>query len=162
MMPTMSGVRIEKCDVGSPAAIELIAALDAELDQRYPEEGANFFELEAGEVAPDSGAFVIAFVNDTPAGCGAVRRIDDLAFEIKRMYVVPSFRGRGIARAVLATLETEAQDLGASRLVLETGDRQPEALALYRRSGYSPIPRFGQYVDSPLSVCMAKELHAQA
>ena len=78
------------------------------------------------------------------------------------MYVVPSFRGRGIAKAVLETLETEAQELGASRLVLETGERQPEALALYRRSGFSPIPPFGQYIDSPLSVCMAKELHAQA
>jgi GNAT superfamily N-acetyltransferase len=74
------------------------------------------------------------------------------------MYVVPAFRGQGIARRLLTALEAESTALGISRLVLETGDRQPEALALYERAGFARIPAFGKYVDSPLSVCMAKQL----
>ncbi|WP_437818266.1 GNAT family N-acetyltransferase [Sorangium sp. So ce1078] len=67
-------------------------------------------------------------------------------------------RGRGVARAVLAALEEEARRLGVTRLVLETGERQPEALALYSRTGFRRIPPFGEYVDSPLSVCLEKLL----
>ena len=78
--------------------------------------------------------------------------------EVKRMYVRTAARGRGIGGAILVALETEARVLGVSRLVLETGVRQPEALALYRRFGFDVIPPFGEYVESPLSVCMAKDL----
>jgi N-acetylglutamate synthase-like GNAT family acetyltransferase len=78
--------------------------------------------------------------------------------EIKRMYVVPDLRGQGIARRLLTALEAESTALGIARLVLETGARQPEALALYERAGFARIPAFGEYVDSPLSVCMAKQL----
>ena len=158
MVSPMLNIRTEKCDVEAPTATRLIAELDAELDRRYPEDEANFFDLESSDVTSGSGAFMIAYINDTPVGCGAVRKLDNRDFEIKRMYVVPSFRGQGISKVLLAVLESEAQVLGASRLVLETGNRQPEALALYRGSGYSDIPRFGQYINSPLSVCMAKEV----
>ncbi len=91
-------------------------------------------------------------------GCGAVRRIEARTGEIKRMYVSPDARGRGIGRAVLAALEAEARTLGIARLVLETGLRQGEALALYEGAGFSRIPPFGEYVNSPLSLCMAKDL----
>jgi GNAT superfamily N-acetyltransferase len=74
------------------------------------------------------------------------------------MYVAPEERGRGVGRALLAALEAAARALGLSRLVLETGDRQREAIALYRRAGFRDIPPFGEYVGSPLSVCMGKEL----
>ena len=154
----VSSVKIQRCDVESPTAVELISALNAELVQRYPEDGANFFELDSSDVASGNGAFLAAYVEDEPVGCGAVRRLNDADFEIKRMYVAPFFRGHGVGQSMLAALESEAEALGAPRLVLETGDRQPEALALYRRSGFSDIPRFGQYVDSPLSVCMEKRL----
>jgi GNAT superfamily N-acetyltransferase len=92
-----------------------------------------------------------------------VRRLDvvDAGFaaaEIKRMYVAPATRSAGVGAAILAALEGEARALGVGRLLLETGARQPEALALYRRAGFVAIPRFGAYVGSELSLCMAKAL----
>ena len=88
----------------------------------------------------------------------AIRRLGDDEAEIKRMYVLPALRGRGIGGALLDALEAEARALGVRRLLLETGERQPEALALYRRAGFVVIEPYGEYVDSPLSVCMAKTL----
>jgi GNAT superfamily N-acetyltransferase len=87
-----------------------------------------------------------------------VRRNEPYVAEIKRMYVAPAVRGRGIGRQVLQELEAIASHLRANRIVLETGLRQPDALALYRRAGFVEIPLFGEYVDSPLSVCMEKIL----
>jgi putative acetyltransferase len=145
----------------SPIAERLIRSLNQELDDRYPEEGTNHFDLDAEEVAEGRGAFLVAFVADEPVGCGAVRRIDATVFEIKRMYVVPTARGRGVGRRILDELESVARRLGASRLVLETGVRQPEALALYSRTGFTTIPLFGKYANPPhseLTVCMAKDL----
>ena len=85
----------------------------------------------------------------TALGCGALRVLGDGVAEVKRMYVAPSARGRGIARAVLAGLEDAARDRGWTTLRLETGPRQPEAIALYTRAGYRPIEAFGGYVDAP-------------
>jgi GNAT superfamily N-acetyltransferase len=133
----------------SPNAQQLILALNTELDERYPEEGANHFDLDAEEVAAGRGAFLVAFDADKPVGCGAVRRFSPKVCEIKRMYVVPAARGRGVGRRILDELELIARELGASRLVLETGVRQPEALALYGGAGFTVIPVFGSYADSP-------------
>ncbi|XXS81548.1 GNAT family N-acetyltransferase [Sorangium sp. So ce176] len=152
-------VEIRRASIASPVAQALIEALNAELSSRYPEEGANHFALEEGEVAEDRGAFLVARDGDgRPLGCGALRRLDARTAEIKRMYVAPEARGRGVARAVLAALEAEARRLGVTRLVLETGERQPEALALYSQAGFRRTPPFGEYVDSPLSVCLEKLL----
>ncbi|MFC0680483.1 GNAT family N-acetyltransferase [Lysobacter korlensis] len=78
--------------------------------------------------------------------------------ELKRMFVAPAARGAGVATALLTTLERTAVDLGVSRLVLETGPRQPEAIALYEKHGYVRIPNFGPYINDPLSLCFAKDL----
>jgi GNAT superfamily N-acetyltransferase len=137
---------------------QLISALNAELEERYPEEGANFFRLHAEEVADGRGAFLVAYCDGRPIGCGAVRRNEPGIAEIKRMYVAPEARGRGFGRRVLDELEAVARQLGVRRLVLETGPRQPEALALYRNAGYVDIPLFGEYIGSEFSVCMAKDL----
>jgi len=153
-----TGVIVRRFDILSPAAQALIAALNAELSNRYPEEGANHFRLDPDEVADSRGAFLIASRSGKPIGCGAVRRIEDRTGEIKRMYVSPEERGRGVGHALLVALEAEARALGISRLVLETGDRQSEAMALYQRGGFSRIAPFGEYMGCPLSVCMAKEL----
>lgn len=136
----------------------LIAALNGELLARYPEEGATHFRLDLAEVAPGRGAFLVARLAEEPIGCGAIRRLDAERAEVKRMYVVPAARGRRVGAAILTALEAEARLLGVARLVLETGERQPESLALYRRAGFTEIPRFGEYVDSALSLCMAKAL----
>jgi putative acetyltransferase len=154
----MSDVIISRFDILSREARNLIDALNAELSRLYPEEGANHFRLSPDEVAPGRGAFLIALRSGKPVGCGAVRRIEETTAEIKRMYVKPEERGQGIGRALLLALEAEARTLGVSRLVLETGLRQSEAITLYEHAGFSRIPPFGEYVQSPLSFCMAKEL----
>jgi GNAT superfamily N-acetyltransferase len=144
-------------------ARELLAALDAELARRYPNPEDNFLDLAEEDVAPGRGAFVIARDGERPVGCGAVRLLPEgpdgvVIAEIKRMYVAPEARGRRLANLILTVLEAEARRLRAHRLVLEAGARQPEALALYRRAGFVPIPRFGPYADAPESLCFAKTL----
>jgi GNAT superfamily N-acetyltransferase len=157
-MNPYNDVDIRRAEITSSIVQQLILALNAELEDMYPEEGANHFRLDTEEVANGRGAFLVAYLDGQAVGCGAVRRNDPLVAEIKRMYVIPEARGRGIARHVLLALEAEARQLGVSRLVLETGLRQTAALALYRRAGFVEIPLFGEYLDSPLSVCMEKSL----
>jgi GNAT superfamily N-acetyltransferase len=147
-------------DLLSPTAQLLIGRLNAELERQYPEDGATHFRLDPDEVAPGRGCFWVAWLGDVPIGCGAIRKLDAETAEVKRMFVDATARGRGVGRAILDALERAARDLGCRRLVLETGDRQIEAVALYRRAGFLPIPRFGEYVDSPLSVCMEKAITA--
>ncbi|HYN20282.1 MAG TPA: GNAT family N-acetyltransferase [Thermoanaerobaculia bacterium] len=154
---TSSAITIQQVELLSPEAQALIAALNAELSSIYPEQGATHFRLDPDEVADGQGAFLVATRAANPVGCGAVRRIDARIGEIKRMYVAPEERGRGLSRLLLDELESEARALGLSRLVLETGIRQLAALALYEKAGFSRIDPFGEYVDSPLSVCMAKD-----
>src|SRR5262249_58254986 len=126
----------------SQDASTLISALNAELSALYPEPGATHFRLDPDEVGPGRGAFLVAYADGAPIGCAAVRLLDDRDAELKRMYVAPSARGRGVGRALLAALESEARALGARRLVLETGTRQAAALALYRRAGFVAIPPY--------------------
>ena len=151
-------VVVRREDLEGALAAELIGELNAELSGRYPEEGDQHFRLDAAEVAPGAGAFVVAYVADAPVGCGAVRRIAAEVGEVKRMYVREAARGRQVGGRLLAALEAEARALGIRRLVLETGVRQPEAQALYRRAGFVVIDAFGEYVGSPISVCMGKDL----
>lgn len=158
-MSTPAGeLAIRRTELTSSEAAALIAALNAELSARYPEDGATHFRLDPDEVAAGNGVFLVAALAGETVACGAVRRIAPRIAEIKRMYVMPRARGRGVAQALLARLEGEARALGARRVVLETGNRQPEALALYARAGYSTIDAYGEYLASPLSVCMGKEL----
>src|SRR5688572_18192676 len=127
----MRSLVIHRESIESQDASALIAALNAELAHRYPEPGANYFRLDASEVAPGRGAFLIARSDRQPVGCGAIRKLDEASAELKRMYVLPKHRGQGVGRDLLQHLETVGRELGVSRLVLETGTRQPEAMALY-------------------------------
>ena len=152
----------------SPIAVALVTALNVELSALYPEPGANHFRLDPDEVAPGTGVFLVARWSDRPVGCGALRNLREAGIkrefgprvgELKRMYVAPDVRGRGIGRALLIRLEAEARALGFTQLVLETGTRQTEALALYRRAGFSEISPYGEYAaSSGTSVCMTKVL----
>lgn len=151
-------VIIQRQDLLSSIAQELIAALNAELSALYPEEGANHFRLDPEEVRAGNGTFLVATLDGSPVGCGALRRIGTCWGELKRMYVAPSARGLGVGKALLAALEIEARTMRLTRILLETGIRQTEALRLYRNAGFLDIPAYGEYLDSPLSVCMAKEL----
>lgn len=136
-----------------PVVLELIGELNAELDEMYPEPGANHFSL------PTADEFLVAWDGDEPVGCGAVRVIDPGVAEIKRMYVRPDQRCRHVGAMILQSLETTARGLGCHRLVLETGSRQNAAMALYLRHGFHEIPCWGEYVASAAtSTCMAKDL----
>jgi len=158
----MAEIVVARADLASDVALRLITALNAQILARYPEDGATHFDLDLDEVKPGRGLFVIAWEGERAVGCGAVRRLSgpglDNAGEVKRMFVIAEARGRRIGERILDRLETEVRALGLTRMLLETGERQVEALALYRRAGFVRIERFGQYVDSPLSVCMEKRL----
>jgi GNAT superfamily N-acetyltransferase len=101
---------------------------------------------------------IVAYENGIPVGCGAIKEFAPDAIEVKRMYVLPDQRGKGIASKVLAELERWAKELNYVRCVLETGKKQPEAIALYNKSGYTNIPNYGQYVNVANSVCFEKKL----
>jgi putative acetyltransferase len=151
-------IEVRREDLESQVAKTLITALNAELTATYPGEGETFFGLESAEVADGQGAFLVAYLRGVPVGCGAIRKLDPQDAEIKRMYVDPAARGHGVGRRLLAALEAEAGGLEVARVVLETGLRQHAAIALYRGCGFEHIAPFGQYVDSPVSVCMAKTI----
>lgn len=155
---TRTALRVRSSDIGSPEAQELITELNSELSARYPEPGATHFLLHPEQVASGRGSFLLATMDGEPVGCGAVRRIAERTGEIKRMYVRPAVRGSGVGRALLEALEDEARTLGMTRLVLETGVRQVEAIALYERMGFTRVEPFGEYVGSHTSVCMGKEM----
>ena len=143
----------------------MIAELWAELAERYaddpsePEPKGHPDDLQLHELEPPHGVFLIVEPAEGagPIACGGIRRRADGLGEIKRMYVRTAARGRGAGRGLLAALETEARSLGYSALVLETGLRQPEAIALYESAGYGIIPNYGFYKDSDLSRCYRKD-----
>lgn len=102
---------------------------------------------------------IVAYENEQPVGCGAIKAFGPDAMEVKRMYVLPSHRGKSIAQQILSALETWAKEMGMQKTVLETGQKQPEAIALYFKSGYQRIPNYGQYIGIENSWCFEKQLH---
>lgn len=141
-------IRSERYD--SPVAQGLVVAALADLATRYGGEGDET-PVAADEFAPPSGVFLVACLGGVPVGCAGWRShggSGEVA-ELKRLYVASTARGRGIARSLLAAVERSAREYGRSRLILECGDRQPEAIALYQRSGYERIEDFGFYRDEP-------------
>jgi GNAT superfamily N-acetyltransferase len=142
----------------SPDARRLVAALDAHLASRYAPEQRFGPHLKAEHVAPGVGLFVIARAEERAVGCGALRRRDASTVEVKRMFVEPEMRGRGVARAILDHLESAARSMGADRLVLETGIYQEEAIGLYRGAGFKAVDCFDEYTGVPTSVCFEKPL----
>lgn len=150
-------IRAEPFD--GPVAAPLLEALEADLDERYGDSDIPPPVHRAADYAPPTGAFLVARLDGEPVGCGAVKRGPSPGVgEVKRMYVAPSARGRRLGAALLDALADAARELGYSRLVLETGVRQPEAVALYTREGWTPAPAFGHYADSPLSRCFGRDL----
>ena len=136
-------------------AAELIAELDADLAVRYGADGDPVVAHPEEFELPD-GRFFVVLEDGVPLACAGIRRIAPGTAELKRMYVRPTARGRGLARLLLATCEKAAADLGYDELWLETGDAQPEAVALYLSASYEPVSAFGQYQDSPRSITLGK------
>jgi len=154
-----SAVRIDIVTYDHPDAAALIAELQQEYVVRYGEQDGTLVAPE--QFAPPLGLFLVGYLDDEPVSCGGWRTHGDGAAELKRMYVSPRFRGRGLARAMLAELERTASAAGHTRIILETGQNQPEALAMYASSGYTPVPSFGHYADHELSVHLGKTIGAE-
>ena len=139
-----------------PEVVALIAELDAYQDTLYPPESRHALDLAS--LKQPNVLFAVARDDALRAvGCGAIV-LNPAYGELKRMYVSPSCRGQGVARLLLAVLESKALELGSTLLKLETGPFQPEALGLYEAFGYERRGPFGAYSDDPLSVFMQKRL----
>jgi putative acetyltransferase len=146
-------------DPNGEVATHLIHGLCAELSARYGIPPSPFSPSDA--LGPRT-AFVVATLAGQPIGCGALRRIDEATAEIKRMYVVPSGRRRGIARCILHVLEDLAADFHYRAIRLETGLQQPEAIGLYESSGYHRIAAYSHHIRDPRSVCFEKSIHKRS
>ena len=149
-------VRLASAPYDDPVARELVARVQTEYTERYG--GPDAAVVDPAEFLPPVGLFLVAEVDGVPAGCGAWRVHGPGIVEVKRMYVEPSFRRLGLAQVLLDALELTAARAGHRAVVLNSGYRQPEALALYDRAGYGPVPGYGVYADAPGAVFLGKEL----
>ncbi|MFF2846730.1 GNAT family N-acetyltransferase [Streptomyces sp. NPDC058001] len=148
-----------------PDAVRLNDRVQLEYAERYGDDG-DVTHLDPTMFVPPRGLYLIAYDDQgTPLATGGWRSQDaspegyaDGDAEIKRMYVTPEARGLGLARRILTALESDAREAARTRMVLETGTKQPEAIALYLSSGYTLCAKFGHYRDSSLSRCYAKPL----
>jgi putative acetyltransferase len=139
-----------------PEVVALIEALDAHAMSLYPPESNHL--LDIASLGAPAVTFLVARHEARAVGCGAIVHDPRGWAEIKRMFVVPAMRGRGLGSRLLAALEARASAQGLRLLRLETGIHNTEALAAYRRAGYREIPPFGDYLPDPLSVFMEKRL----
>jgi len=143
-------------DFADPAVQALLVDVLDELSERYGGSGDDT-PIATDDFAPPNGAFFVADDGERLVGCAGWRRHGDDA-ELKRMFTAKAARGRGLGRRMLATVEESAREAGLGRLILETGDRQPEAIALYETAGYTRIPDFGYYKDEADVLSFAKDL----
>ena len=147
--------RIVRTDATNTDFINLVALLDKELASRDGDENAFYAQFNGINVLKQC---ILYYDDDIAVGCAALKPFDDYSMEIKRMYVAIDFRGKGIASLLLAALEKWAKDLGYTSCVLETGLRQPEAVALYIKNKYQRIPKYPPYIKMTNSVCFRKSL----
>jgi putative acetyltransferase len=142
----------------SPDVQALCAAQQAEMLALYEGEADIGPKRDAWMFVPPDGVFVVVREGDRAVACGGIARFDETRAEVKRMYVVPDARGRGLGRRVLLELEEQARSFGYTGLVLETGDRSAAALSLYESSGYERIASYPPYDTRELSLCFEKRL----
>ncbi len=139
--------------------IELVRDLDADLAVRDGDD--HSFYAQFNKI--DKIKFVVvAYENKKLLGCGAIKEYEPSTMEVKRMYILPESRGKGIATKILSELENWAAGLGYEKCILETGKKQPEAIGLYRKNGYNIIPNYGQYATIENSLCFEKKLNKKA
>ena len=153
-------VTVALSDPSAPESVLLVEHMWKELGQLYGNTGPC--EFVPSDVEGAGAAFVVARLDGQPVGCGAIRPHEPGVAEVKRMYVEPAARGLGVGRRILRELESVAGALGYVVVRLETGVKQPAAVALYERAGYQRIERYGIYAEDPLSICMEKRLGEDA
>ena len=135
--------------------IKLVHQLDDDLAKRDGEEHDFYDQFNKVDQIKHA---VVAYKNEIPLGCGAIKLFDTTQAEVKRMFVLPEARGQGIATAIINELEKWAGEMDFDKCILETGIRQPEAISLYEKRGYKVIPNYGQYVGVKNSICFEKQL----
>jgi len=148
--------RLRAVPYDDPVAQELVGRVQQEYVQRYG--GPDASPVTPGEFTPPHGLFLVAEVDGVPAGTAAWRTLGDGRAEMKRVYVEPAFRRRGLAQVLVEALEADAGRAGIRSLVLNSGPEQPEALALYAVLGYTPVDGFGVYACHPDAVFLGKDL----
>lgn len=146
---------LKRTDSGNIDFIDLVQLLDADLHKRDGEEHSFYAQFNSINTIKHA---IVAYKKEVPVGCGAIKLFNAHSMEVKRMFVIPEFRGKGVASEILKGLEDWARELQIKKCVLETGKRQPEAISLYTKSGYKIIPNFGQYTGVENSVCFSKAL----
>ncbi len=154
-MPT-SAERLRAVPYDDPVARYLVEQVQQEYVARYG--GRDAAVVDPADFTPPAGLFLVVEVDGVPAGCGAWRVLPSGDVEIKRVYVEPAFRRRGLARRIMAALESSAARAGHRSVVLNSGQQQPEALAMYAQLGYRAVPGYGVYACAPDAVFLGKEL----
>lgn len=132
----------------------LFTELDQELLTLYPM--SSLHPVDITKAIEQKQIYLIAYARHQAAGCGGIKEYDKNTGELKRIYVRKEYRGQGIAHRICNQLEQKAVQRNYKQLVLETGTKQPESIGLYRKMGYHEIPKFGEYVNDPFSVCFRK------
>lgn len=146
-------ILIKRTDSKNPEFIQLVKLLDAELAIRDMEEHSFYSQFNTIDKIKH---VVIAYEDKNPVGCGAIKEYSPDTMEVKRMFVRPDQRNKGIASEVLKELEKWASEMSYKKCILETGKKQPEAISLYKKNGFTSIPNYGQYTGVENSVCFEK------
>ena len=151
----MKELTFQRTDGENPEFLELILLLDASLAKSDGDLHGFYNQFNGLE---NIKHIVVAYDQGSAVACGAIKAFDKNSTEIKRMFTVPEYRGKGIGSQILSQLETWATELYFTSCVLETGKRQPDAIALYKKNGYLKITNYGQYYGMENSVCFKKSL----
>jgi GNAT superfamily N-acetyltransferase len=147
---------LRDAQLDGPEGLALVEELQQEYVQRYG--SPDDTPVDPSEFAPPTGGFLVAELDGVLIGCAGVRRFDQDVAELKRLFVRAAYRRRGLARVLLAAAENRALELGYRRLILETGSKQPEAVALYQAQGYEPHENVGHYRHSDLAQMYVRDL----
>ena len=148
-------IQLTRTNSDNPDFIVLVKLLDADLAVKDGDDHSFYNQFNK----IDKIKFVVvAYENGKAIGCGAIKEFAPGSMEVKRMYTTPEYRGKGIAGKILTELETWAAEMGNRKCILETGKRQPDAIGLYNKHGYTQIPNYGQYAGVENSVCFEKNI----
>lgn len=148
-------VQVVKTDSSNKYFIALVAQLDKDLAIRDGEDHSFYAQFNSIHTIKH---IIVLYDDEILVACGAIKHFDEESIEVKRMFVPMQYRGKGYAIQILKALEDWAKELGYKNLVLETGLKQPEAISLYKKYGFSIIPNYGQYIGIENSVCFKKEI----
>jgi putative acetyltransferase len=151
-------INVSPEDCNSAEAQALLSAFIEEVKERYEESPADIGYFDPALVAVSKSTFLVARKDGLAVGCGALVPIDERTVEIKRMFVLPEHRSHGVASAVLQKLQDMAREFDYDVIRLETGNRQPESIALYGKSGFYRIPNYPPYEEDPLAFCFEKKI----